>query len=62
MGLSTFDIPTAFLYPNQRIAFLNWIAAIPTNESAKRALLSTWSRATSSTLTAADYNRALNRI
>lgn len=59
MGRSTFDIPTHFLQPGQKINFLNWIASIPAPSSAKRRLLTTWSEATRVNLTRADYARAL---
>ena len=60
MGLSTFDIPTEFLYPEKRQAFLNWLASIPTPRSAKRKILQTWSVATGYKLNAAEYLLALS--
>jgi hypothetical protein len=46
MGLSTFDIPTHLIYPGKKPAFLDWLASIPADSSAKRRIMSTWSHAT----------------
>lgn len=59
MGLSTFDIPTHLIYPGRKSAFLDWIASIPADSSAKRRILATWSNATHEPLTREDYARAL---
>jgi len=61
MGLSTFDIPSHFLYPNKYGDFLSWLTSIPAPDGAKRRLLITWAQATHHILTLADFDRALSR-
>jgi hypothetical protein len=59
MGLSTFDIPTHLIYPGKKPAFLDWLASIPADSSAKRRIMSTWSHATREPLTPQDWSRGL---
>lgn len=59
MGLSTFNIPTHFLAPGTSGAFFDWIASIPCAASAKRSIVSTWSKATGHSMTRTDWQQAL---
>ena len=60
MGHSTIDIPTRFLMPAAKVAFIEWIASIPCTTHVKRHLLATWKRSTGIDLYAEDYMDALN--
>lgn len=61
MGNSTINIPSHLVSPLMQFNFLNWVRAQQCEESAKRYLLSTWSKHTGKTLHINDFQWALGK-